>query len=354
MSEVESSELSARLHEIVDDHPIAVPDLLTPARSRRTRRRVLGGTAAVALVVAGALAATALLSATPRTALVAATPSPTLAPSTNPSVTPSAAILSNDTIAARCAPQMVKYDALPQLPGIPKQPGRTNTWRVAHQAHPYRVGDIVAMVPGASDYTAYCRIPAAGQESVNVSFVDLEAASLTTPDRVAMCSESMSILDRPTPTTASADFPSPDLRDATIVATASAGNTMALLLSQGTTTYSCILYPQPWVDGGVHMGAMDGTRALRVGFSGFATDAADTSVVPILGTYYYSAGRLPTNARTIEFTISKKVVATVTANADGWWVAAFMVAGRNAFAEPSTYAIKDAAGTVLKTAGFGG
>jgi hypothetical protein len=349
MSEVDSGKLADRLHDAVDDHPVDVPDLLAPARSRRRRRRVLGGTAALAVVVAGALAVTQLLSVAPRTALVATTPSPTLSAST----IPSSATLSNDTIAARCAPQMVKYDALPQLPGVLPLPGRTNTWHVAHQAHPYRVGDIVAMVPDAADYTAYCRIPAAGQESVNVSFVDLEAASLTTPDRVAMCSESMSILDRPTPTTASADFPSPDLRNATIVATASAGNTMALLLSQGTTTYSCILFPQPWVDGGVHVYPMDGTRALRVGFSGFATEAADKSVVPIPGTYYYSAGRVPANARTIEFTISKKVVATVTANADGWWVAVFMVAGRNAFAEPSTYAIKDAAGTVLKTAGFG-
>jgi hypothetical protein len=141
MSEVDSSKLAARLHDAIDDHPVAVPDLLTPARSRRTRRRVLGGTAAVAVVVAGALAASQLLSATPRTALVAATPSPTLVASTIPSVTPSAAILSNDTIAARCAPQMVKYDALPQLAHM------TNTWHVAHQAHSYRVGDIVAMLP---------------------------------------------------------------------------------------------------------------------------------------------------------------------------------------------------------------
>jgi hypothetical protein len=248
---------------------------------------------------------------------------------------------------------MVKYDALPQLPGVPQLPGRTNTWHVAHQAHPYRVGDIVAMVPDAANYTAYCRIAAAGQESVNVSFVDLEAASLTTPDRVAMCSESMSILDRPTPTTASADFPSPDLRNATIFATASAGNTMVLLLSEGTTSYSCILYPQPWVDGGVHMYPMGGTRGLTVGFSAFSAGAADKSVVPVPGTYYFSVGRLPAGARTIEFTISRKVVATVTANADGWWLAAFMVEGRDSLAEPSTYAIKDAAGTVLKTAHFG-
>jgi hypothetical protein len=350
MSEVGSNKLSARLHDAIDDHPVAVPDLLTLALSRRRRRRVLGGTAALAVLVAGALAVTQLLSDAPRTALVAATPSPTLSAST----IPSAATLSNEAIAARCAAQMVKYNALPQLPGIPRLPGRTNTWHVAHQTHPYRVGDIVAMVPDPGDYTAYCRIPAAGQESVNVSFVDLEAASLTTPDRVAMCSESMSILDRPTPTTPSADFPSPDLRDATMVSTASAGNTMALLLSQGTTTYSCILFPQPWVDGGVHMGAMDGTRVLRVpGFSGFSTDAADKSVVPVPGSYYFSAGRLPAGARTIEFTISKKVVATVMANADGWWVTAFMVEGRDSWGEPSTYAIKDAAGTVLKTANFG-
>ena len=348
MSEVDVTDLATRLHGAVDDHPVDVPNLLAPARSRRRRRRVLGGTAAVAVVVAGALVASQLLGTAPHTALVAATPSPTLSAST----VPSAATLSNEAIAARCAPQMAKYNALPQLPGIPRQPGRTNTWHVAHQAHPYRVGDIVAMVPDSMDYTAYCRIPAAGQESVNVSFADLEAASLTTVDRVAMCGESMSILDRPTPTTASADFPGPDLRDATILAAASAGNTMALLLSQGATTYSCILYPQPWLAGGVVMYPMDGTRALRVGFSGFATDAAEKSVVP-MGTYYFSAGRLPADARTIEITISKKVVATVTANADGWWVAAFMVAGRNAFAEPSTYAVKDAAGTVLKTADFG-
>jgi hypothetical protein len=351
MSEVDSSKLAARLHDAIDDHPVAVPDLLTPARSRRTRRRVLGGTAAVAVVVAGALAASQLLSATPRTALVAATPSPTLVASTIPSVTPSAAILSNDTIAARCAPQMVKYDALPQLAHM------TNTWHVAHQAHSYRVGDIVAMLPAPqASYTAYCRIPAAGHESDDVSFAALEAASLTTLDRVAMCSESMSIPNPVTPgALPSTDVTSPDLRSATIFATASAGNTMVLLLSEGTTSYSCILYPQPWVDGGVHMYALDGTRVLQVvGFSGFAAGAADKSVVPVPGTYYFSVGRLPAGARTIEFTISKKVVATVTANADGWWVAAFMVEGRDSLAEPSTYAIKDAAGTVLKTATFGG
>jgi hypothetical protein len=98
---------------------------------------------------------------------------------------------------------------------------------------------------------------------------------------------------------------------------------------------------------------LDGTRGLQVGFGGFTAGAADTSVVPVPGTYYFSVGRLPAGARTIEFTISKKVVATVTANADGWWVAAFMVEGRDSLAEPSTYAIKDAAGTVLKTANVG-
>jgi|BarGraNGADG00312_2_1021985.scaffolds.fasta_scaffold01694_7 hypothetical protein len=350
MSEVDSSKLAARLHDAIDDHPVDVPDLLTPARSRRTRRRVLGGTAAVAVVVAGALAASQLLSVTPRTALVAATPSPTV--SSTPEVTPSPALQSNDTIAVRCGPQMVKYDALPQLAGV------ATTWHVAHQAHSYGVGDLVAMVPGnPAIYTAYCRIPAAGHESDAVSFKDLEAASLTTLDRVAVCSESMSISDAsasPTPAASpSADFPSRDLRGATIFATASAGNTMVLLLSQGTTSYSCILYPQPWVDGGVHMYPLDGTRGLQVGFGGFTAGAADTSVVPVPGTYYFSVGRLPAGARTIEFTISKKVVATVTANADGWWVAAFMVEGRDSLAEPSTYAIKDAAGTVLKTANVG-
>jgi hypothetical protein len=349
MSEVDSTDLSARLHGAVDDHPVDVPDLLTPARSRRHRRRVLGGTAAVAVVVAGALAVSQLLSTSPRTALVAATPSPTV--SSTP--TPSPALLSNDTIAVRCGPQMVKYHALPQLAGV------ATTWHVAHQAHSYGAGDLVAMVPGnPAIYTAYCRIPAAGHESDAVSFKDLEAASLTTLDRVAVCSESMSISDAsasPTPAASpSADFPSRDLRSATIFATASAGNTMVLLLSEGTTSYGCILYPQPWVNGGVHMDAMDGTRALRVvGFSGFAAGAADKSVVPVPGTYYFSVGRLPADARTIEFTISKKVVATVTANADGWWVAAFMVEGRDSLAEPSSYAIKDAAGTVLKTAHFG-
>ena len=63
-----------------------------------------GGTAAVAVVVAGALVASQLLGTAPHTALVAATPSPTLSAST----VPSAATLSNEAIAARCAPQMAK------------------------------------------------------------------------------------------------------------------------------------------------------------------------------------------------------------------------------------------------------
>jgi hypothetical protein len=353
MSEVDSDKISARLHQAVDDHPVDVPDLLTPARSRRRRRRVLGGTAAVAVVVTGALAVSQLLSSAPRTALVAATPSPTVVATSAPAVTPSPAILTNDTIALRCGPQMVKYDALPQFARM------TNPWHVAHVAHSYRVGDIVAMLPANQHtYPAYCRIPAVGHESDEVPFAALEPAALTALERVAMCSESMSISDRSVVLTGQAepsvDFTTPDLRDAGIFAAASAGKMMVLLLAQGTTSYACFLYPQPWDFGGVGMGAVGDTRGLDVGLRGSAAGAAGKSVVPGPATYYSAVGRLPANARTIEFTISKKVVDTVTADANGWWVAAFMVDGRNSMSEPSTYAIKDAAGTVLKSAKFWG
>ena len=353
MSEVDSDKLSARLHDAVDDHPVTVPDLLTPARSRRRRRRVLGGTAAVAVVVAGALTVSQLLSSAPRTALVAATPSPTVVATSAPAATPSPAILTNNTIAVRCGPQMVKYDALPQFARM------TNTWHVAHVAHSYRVGDIVAMLPANQNvYPAYCRIPAAGHESDDVSFASLEPLSLDAIDRVALCSESMANSNPANYATPgavpSADYRTPDARGATIFASASAGKMMVLLLSQGTTSYACFLYPQPWDFGGVSMGAAGDTRGLQVGLNGSAAGAAGKSVVPGPATYYSAVGRLPANARTIEFTISKKVVDTVTADANGWWVAAFMVDGRNSMSEPSTYAIKDAAGTVLKSSKFWG
>jgi hypothetical protein len=268
-------------------------------------------------------------------------------------VTPSAEVLTNDLIATRCGPQLVKYDALPQFAGA------TNPWHVAHVAHSYRVGDIVAMLPANQHtYPAYCRIPAVGHESDDVPFVALDPVALTAPERVAMCSESMSITDRTVVLTGTAepstDFTTPDLRDAGIFAAASAGKMMVLLLAEGTTSYACYLYPQPWDFGGVRMEAAGDTRALQVGLTGSVAGAAGKSVVPGPATYYRGAGRLPANASTIEFTISNNRVATVSVDANGWWVAAFMVDGRNSLSEPSTYAIKDAAGTVLKSKKIGG
>jgi hypothetical protein len=127
---------------------------------------------------------------------------------------------------------------------------------------------------------------------------------------------------------------------------------VVLLLRHGTATYVCHLTPLTWDIGRLGMSKMAEEPSLHVGVEGSATGAAGKSLVPGPATYYLASGRLPDNARTIEFTVGKKLVHTTTPTSDGWWVATWLVDGRNSLQESQTYAIKDAAGKVLATGAF--
>jgi len=343
MSEVDSTDLSARLHGAVDDHPVDVPDLLTPARSRRHRRRVLGGTAAVAVVVAGALAVSQLLSTSPRTALVAATPSPTVVATSAPAVTPSPAILTNDTVAARCAPQMVKYEAIHTNSYTPF-PHPTDGWVVAHEAFAYHEGDLVALVERGRDsrQMALCRIPPAGQENAEVPYTAFDPSNLDEAGRIMLCSEELQ--NRPTtPTPGLASrYQTTDLRGSTVVASDMADRTGVLMLRLGSGEFLCNLFPVE------SLAISENVTPLLVQPPAMKPYARGTAVLDTGSTYFSAAGWLPASAASIEFSVKGAVVHRVTATTDGSWVAAWKVAGSATLGD-ATYTTRSASGAVLAT-----
>jgi hypothetical protein len=344
MSEVDSTDLSARLHGAVDDHPVDVPDLLTPARSRRHRRRVLGGTAAVAVVVAGALAVSQLLSTSPRTALVAATPSPTVVATSAPAVTPSPAILTNDTVAARCAPQMVKYEAIHTNSYTPF-PHPTDGWVVAHEAFAYHEGDLVALVERGRDsrQMALCRIPPAGQENAEVPYTAFDPSNLDEAGRTMLCSEELQ--SRPTTPTPGlgSRYQTTDLRGSTVVASDMADRTGILMLRLGAEEFLCNLFP-------VESSAISETvvTPLLVQPPAMKPWARGMAVLDTGSTYFSAAGWLPASAASIEFSVKGTVVHRVAPSSDGSWVAAWKVAG-SATLSDATYTTRSASGAVLAT-----
>jgi hypothetical protein len=340
MSEVESDKLSARLHQAVDDHPVDVPDLLTPARSRRTRRRVLGGTAAVAVVVAGALALSQLLSSTPHTALVAATATATPAVTT-PNATRSSEVLDNATIVARCAAQMVKYESMIHTDSYTPFPTPADGWMVAHQALAYHEGDIVGLVERGrvSWAMALCRIPAAGQENVDVPFTAFDPSTLDEAGRVMRCSEELTnrVLS---PTPGTDVYATTDLRGSAVVASDTTDRAGLLMLRLGSADYLCSLLPAELLGTGNVFPARAEIREMKPYLVGEAM--LDSS-----GSYFTAAGWLPANAASIEFSV-KGIVHRVTPASDGSWVAVWKVVGV-ATMNDATYTTRSASGAVLAT-----
>jgi hypothetical protein len=342
MSEVESTELSARLHDAVDDHPVTVPDLLTPARSGRRRRRVLGGTIAVAVVLAGSLAVSQLLSRTPHTALVAATATATPAVTT-PIATPSSRGLTNDTIVARCEAQLAKYETIHMYSYTPF-PKPTDGWVVAHEAFAYHEGDLVGLVERGRDTgeMALCRIPAAGQESADVPFSAFDPSNLDEAGKVMRCSEELT--DPPTSPTPGLTRrnQTTDLRGSTVVASETTDRTGILMLRLGSGEYLCSLLPVESFANSVKV------TPLPVQVRGMKPYARGMAALDTGSTYFHAAGWLPENAASIEFSVNGRVVHRVTPAPDGSWVAAWKVVGP-AKMDDATYTTRSASGAVLAT-----
>lgn len=242
-----NDDLREQLHRAADDIDFDVPDLRSRAKTARRRRRLLGGTTALAGVAIAAALITPQLSvlravpAESRTAdptPTAPSPSPTAPPTqTEPSVehTPGPQpVVPHDEIVSNCMHQLgasiARYGPVP------------DDLRVAHDRD-YREGDIVRLVSDSSwDPSALCIIPnPATHPSLSIRDTLRETTSDIAP---VVCSE---LMTAETPSGPSYD--TVDLRRATVITLMGEVDEDTSLwhaiLDQGGEWYSCGWFFRP-------------------------------------------------------------------------------------------------------------
>ena len=222
----EHSDLNRRLADAANSEEFTFPDLRPAARSARRRRSALitGGAA----LTAAALTGTAFIVLQNQATQVALPPaSPTAsapaAPASHSPASPSAVesdVLDHAIIAARCAPQMAKFNAL--------YPDADGEWAVLHP-HEYREGDVVRLgIPPSGDQPAdalvaegLCIIPSEADVSTPVPMSALLPDPKNEAGLLASCSEA---LQTEQPGTAEITYGTPDLRtEGQLVAVETAG-----------------------------------------------------------------------------------------------------------------------------------
>ncbi len=344
----DDTQLSQRLHDAVDQHALPTPDLLPLAHKARARRRIgIAATSAVILVAATVWATQSM----PRSAVtpqVGATPSlATPSPTAPTPSTSTSAVLSHAEIVRRCTPQMAKYESVHTDTYTPF-PHPADGWVVVHEAVSYREGDIVALVPRGRETRekALCRIPAADQADAFVPFTAFDPANLDEATRVARCSETFTILTTSSTPGATSPSQAPDLRGATVVVSEISDRIGILILRQGSADYLCRLFPVELPRGLQDVGPLQ-VQAAAMRPYGAGTVAVDAS-----STYVYAVGRLPSNAASIEFSVSGTVVHRVAPQGDGAWVGVWKVAGSPNLSA-IRYTTRSASGGVLDTGSLG-
>lgn len=289
-----------------------VHDLLGRARVERSRRRT---------VTAGAVVLTAVTLVGTTLGVRAALPDDRTAPATSgdnqgahsgdDATTP--ASLDDSEVVRRCLPQLAKYDELPMYADTAEL--GVADWSVV-RARDYSPGDVVALrVRQGGSNPVLCVVPESGQEADPVPFTALDPVA-SDPARVAeLCSERF--LPQTTYDPVSGDFEEPtgksrlpDLRDAEVAAIDSVGPVVEALLVQGGKEYACALAPVTWDAGPSGVGRAT-ARSYRVSADGSATGASAKSITDEDASYYYAAGTMPTDARSIDFTFENGSTFTV-------------------------------------------
>lgn len=301
--------LHERLRRTADDsdRPLStdVGDLL--GRARRSRRRHRAGVGAAALLTGAALVGTTV-------GVRAALPDDDRAPvaerseaaedGTSAATAPAA--LSDAEVARRCLPQLAKYDDLPMYAET-----RTLTPEDLEVVRPraYTAGDVVALrTADDGGNPVLCLVPEEGREDVPVPFADLEPNADDPARLTELCSEMF--LPQPTyeagshvPTEPRGKSTLPDLRGAEVAAVDSVGPVVETLLVKDGKQYACALSPMTWDAGpfGVGPATKDG---YRVSPEGSATGPGAKSITDESASYYYAAGTMPEDARSVEFTFA--------------------------------------------------